>query len=221
VNPYEGVFGDPLVWLEGEVPWSWRAEDWLYHSPLGQPWRRYDSLAALYCTEQMSAAARLPYAQARPALEALLAQRTARTWAAPRAQRLAKLAASAVRPRGVMEADVALERVALALQDYKFARGRYPASLAELQETLGWTIPPDPFSGKAFLYRTHGAGFVVYSVGPDMKDDGGTPQAKEHSNTEAPGDLVWSSEWHAPPEKPITPPPPPTMPVTPSPGIPL
>ena len=34
----------------------------------------------------------------------------------------------------------------------------------------------DPFSlGKPLLYRRNGSGYVLYSIGPDGKDDGGRP----------------------------------------------
>jgi hypothetical protein len=50
-----------------------------------------------------------------------------------------------------------------------------------LPESLGAALSPlptDPFDGKPLHYRRDGAGFVVYSVGPDGKFDGGAPEAK-------------------------------------------
>jgi hypothetical protein len=36
----------------------------------------------------------------------------------------------------------------------------------------------DPFSGQALVYRREGAGYVLYSVGPDGKDDGGVEKTE-------------------------------------------
>lgn len=65
-------------------------------------------------------------------------------------------------------------QIALALCIYKSERGTYPDSLSAL-EAAGFTLPNDPFSGQPFKYRREGAGFIVYSIGSDMKDDGGLP----------------------------------------------
>ena len=64
--------------------------------------------------------------------------------------------------------------VGLALAAYHAEHGTYPDSLAEL-ETAGWDLPNDPFGGGPLHYRTEGDGFVVWSLGPDMDDDGGRP----------------------------------------------
>ncbi len=34
-------------------------------------------------------------------------------------------------------------------------------------------VPTDPFDGKNLKYRTRETGFVVYSVGEDLTDEGG------------------------------------------------
>jgi hypothetical protein len=46
--------------------------------------------------------------------------------------------------------------------------------LAELAPSYLETVPVDPFDGQPLRYRTQGAGYVLYSIGPDLKDDGGT-----------------------------------------------
>ncbi len=79
----------------------------------------------------------------------------------------------------------------LAVQAYRARFGAYPATLADAESKLGWTLPKDPFSGKDLLYKRQGKGFVVYSVGPDMKDDGGTESDKAYNYPKASGDLVW------------------------------
>jgi hypothetical protein len=64
--------------------------------------------------------------------------------------------------------------IALALTVYRSQRGTYPASLVQLEQA-GFRVPNDPFGGKAFRYHKDASGVVVYSVGPDVEDDGGRP----------------------------------------------
>jgi len=58
---------------------------------------------------------------------------------------------------------------------FRSAKGRYPAALDELSPEFLDKLPPDPFTGKPFRYqlREDGASFIVYSVGENLKDDGG------------------------------------------------
>jgi len=71
-------------------------------------------------------------------------------------------------------------RVCLALARYRAAHGGYPPSLTSLEPTYLTAMPHDPWSGKPFGYRRidpasdeFGRGYLLYTVGADMKDDGG------------------------------------------------
>lgn len=91
--------------------------------------------------------------------------------------------------------ELARTQVFLALQAYKARYGGYPATMQELRSKLGWKLPKDPFSGKDFIYKRQGKGFILYSVGPDMRDDGGRPVPDDKSNAlDARGDIVLSSK---------------------------
>lgn len=68
---------------------------------------------------------------------------------------------------------IGLGQWALALRVYHIRHGSYPDSLRQAREAVGWQLPKDPFSGKDFVYRREGKGYVLYSVGLDMKDNGG------------------------------------------------
>ena len=81
--------------------------------------------------------------------------------------------------------NIELCRVVLLLKAYKYERGAYPATLAQLQETLDWQLPQDPFSGQDFVYRRQGEGFKLYSFGPDLDDDSGTYSSYDDR------DIVW------------------------------
>jgi len=66
--------------------------------------------------------------------------------------------------------------VTLALHTYRLEQGHYPASLAELAPAYLQKLPDDPCAAEGtFHYRLKGADYVLYSVGPDGKDDGGRP----------------------------------------------
>lgn len=65
---------------------------------------------------------------------------------------------------------------ALALRAYRMERGHYPETLQELSPSYLKRMPVDPFAlRKPLCYRRNGAKYVLYSIGPDGRDDGGKP----------------------------------------------
>jgi hypothetical protein len=70
------------------------------------------------------------------------------------------------------EARIGTSRVAAALRQYRVTHGGYPQSLESIRDLLP-EPPIDPFTGRPYLYRREGAGFVVWSVGEDLLDNGG------------------------------------------------
>jgi hypothetical protein len=95
------------------------------------------------------------------------------------------------------DANLALLRAALALQAHRAERGAYPDELAALVPAYLEAVPTDPFDGKPLRYRRDGGSYVLYSVGPDRRDDGGRAirdQQGEVSHVvfaESTGDIVW------------------------------
>jgi hypothetical protein len=67
-------------------------------------------------------------------------------------------------------------RVALAVQRHRLAEGKFVDTLAELVPTYLDAVPKDPFDGEDMRYERLAAGYVVYSVGEDLSDDGGKEQ---------------------------------------------
>ncbi len=61
----------------------------------------------------------------------------------------------------------------LALAGYHAEHGAYPKKLAELAPEYFSELPKDPFSDGDFIYRLERDGYILYSVGPNGKDDGG------------------------------------------------
>ena len=95
-----------------------------------------------------------------------------------------------------------LLRTETALERYRHAHHRYPADLAALVPAYLKTIPIDVCSGKANTPLRYslsknttqaGQSYLLYSVGPDMHDDGGIPQ--KYVGDTSPGDLVAGRLW--------------------------
>jgi hypothetical protein len=64
---------------------------------------------------------------------------------------------------------------ALAVERFRRAHNNaLPASLAELVPAYLPSVPTDPFDGKSLRFRKRDAGYVVYSIGLNGKDDDGT-----------------------------------------------
>lgn len=91
--------------------------------------------------------------------------------------------------------------VACALERYWLEHRRYPDTLAELVPQFLVAVPHDVVDGQPLRYRLDGAGgFVLYSIGWDLVDDGGTVAWKNPSQTSGHpqldrenGDWVWRS----------------------------
>ncbi len=66
-----------------------------------------------------------------------------------------------------------LAEVAFAMAAYKAEKGEYPQKLADLAPDYLKTVPNDIYTDKPLIYRLADDGYVLYSVGEDMKDDGG------------------------------------------------
>ena len=76
---------------------------------------------------------------------------------------------------------------AVALEQFRAAhQNRWPAALSDLTPNYLAGTPVDPFDGRPLRYRQEGEGYLLYTIGPDLKDDsGGRLSGKE-------GDLVFA-----------------------------
>jgi hypothetical protein len=143
---------------------------------------RYLELMAAYVE-----AAKRPWPEA--AKEVVRLDRRAQELFPLRASPMALMAPSGRAAFGVTGRDAALSgawQVALALKAYHHDHGAYPVSLAEAEQAT-WKLPLDPFTGKPYHYRRSGAGFVVWSVGFDQKDDGARPYPEGWDSLLTPG----------------------------------
>jgi hypothetical protein len=71
-------------------------------------------------------------------------------------------------------ASVRAARIAIAVERYRRAhQEQLPSDLAALVPAYLDALPIDPYSGAPMRYKPAGSGYVVYSLGPNRKDDGG------------------------------------------------
>jgi hypothetical protein len=68
--------------------------------------------------------------------------------------------------------------VALALRGFCNDQHRYPEQLEELVPKYLAKMPVDQFTGGSPIYRQTEAGYLLYSVGPNTKDEGGRKDGK-------------------------------------------
>lgn len=66
-----------------------------------------------------------------------------------------------------------IETIAVALACFHAENGRWPGELKELCPSLLKAIPADRFSVKPLVYRPTEKGYLLYSVGMNLTDDGG------------------------------------------------
>jgi len=79
----------------------------------------------------------------------------------------------AARAEDTAEMQSRLAILAFALAGYRADHGSYPTRLADLTPKYIAQISPDICGDSDLHYRRDGAGYLLYSVGPNGKDDGG------------------------------------------------
>jgi len=78
-----------------------------------------------------------------------------------------------------------ITRAGLALLQEKKTQGAFPQTL----EGVELKNLEDPFSKDLLHYKLQGQGFIIYSIGSDQKDNGGSPKQKKQKTD---FDIVWS-----------------------------
>jgi hypothetical protein len=109
-----------------------------------------------------------------------------------------------VEQRGRAPAQLRCAIAAVAAERFRQEHGRWPDSLKELVAAgfLG-EVPADPYDGAPLRFRRLDYGLVVYALGPDGKDDGGTLIRKAPA-AEGPdvGFRLWNAAQRRQPPKP-------------------
>jgi len=93
---------------------------------------------------------------------------------------------------------IAMQRLALtalAIENFAAANRSFPEKLDELVPKFLLESPSDPFTGLELKYHRSAKGYVVYSVGPDMQDDGGLEASrKKESDDKRSYDITFTVE---------------------------
>jgi hypothetical protein len=76
--------------------------------------------------------------------------------------------------------------LAVAMWRYRLKNGSFPERLAQLVPAYLSAVPVDPFTGRPMRMGKAAGRLAIYSVGPDLSDDGGTPFDRKTSK----GDLT-------------------------------
>ena len=89
-----------------------------------------------------------------------------------------------------MQAQLRVSLTGLSLLRHKLAHGAYPATLAEIDPRFLPATPLDPFTGTPLIYHTEGDGFLLYSIGTNLRDDHGASE-RPPPNHNPDSDVVW------------------------------
>jgi len=84
-----------------------------------------------------------------------------------------------------MVAELRITQTGLNLLQYKQKEGAFPDTL----EAIKPQNIKDPFSDGPLVYKTDGQNFILYSIGPDYKDNNGSPRKGKQ---EKDWDIVWN-----------------------------
>jgi tetratricopeptide (TPR) repeat protein len=190
VNMYRALCGDRLFsfsvmkWIKGDhsnlsvPPDSGDVVMLIYSLPKPLFPKFLINYSYIYCLELTARTIKsidLPYKEAIKEFRAVESQ----IQEIPKALVLAGLMAPSLKSALIIEtqndAHLGAAEVALQLIIYKEENGVFPETLVGLDED----IPLDPFTDKSFLYRRGGDGFVVYSVGENLLDDGGIVESND------------------------------------------
>jgi hypothetical protein len=137
-----------------------------------------DQLFYLQYMERMIAAYKLPYAETIVELESLEAEHRSQEGF----QRLRHAMSQAILPlltgirieTGRGTASLRCAATLVACERYHLAHGSWPAQLSDLTPQFMEKVPLDPFDGQPLRYQLTPEAVMVYSIGQDLVDDGGT-----------------------------------------------
>ena len=138
--------------------------------PLGQWLRKLDEIGYLRSIGEEIASEKRFHEAGMPDP---LGDRPSFAWYAPVTYCLMPAFAAARRKRDVTVATIALARWGLAIEVYRQRTGRFPETLRDIEGSLGWRLPADPFTAGDLRYRRLGSRYLLYSLGANRRDDGG------------------------------------------------
>jgi hypothetical protein len=171
------VQGEALWWHQAlRSMWEGRGHQGIVIiGPLLRPLLRHHAVLRLQTASDALAAARLPWPDRISAMNKITERRTIVPEILPyvAAWRAVPVARDQTVRLAEAVAAVRCARLVIGIERYRRARGRLPSALSDITGPVGEQAL-DPFTGKSLLYSHTGAGYVIYSVGRNGHDDGGT-----------------------------------------------
>ncbi len=156
----------------------------LYGSPLGRPLMNLDEASYADIMSRFASAAELVYYRAAQEL----ASADKEIQLLPRARVLTKVLAPALaracEAQARHEVMLDLAQLGLLIEQYKARNDLFPGALDDIASELGGSLPVDPYTGGRYHYRPSADTFLLYSVGRNLRDDGGKHDFMG-------GDIVW------------------------------
>jgi hypothetical protein len=92
------------------------------------------------------------------------------------------------------EAKLRDAQTALAIERYRLVNGSLPGQLNDLVPAFLPAVPADPFDGKPLRYKLLATGYIVYSVGEDREDNGGTEKTSKGQSYVPGTDITFTVE---------------------------
>lgn len=91
-----------------------------------------------------------------------------------------------------IDARLGAAETGIANRIYRQKHGKFADSLNQLTPEILPALPLDPFTGKDYIYRKTDKGFIVYSIGDNLKDDNGISQKEKGWKGDF--DIVWEDK---------------------------
>lgn len=169
----ERIFGleSALLFLKGEYEKDFFQGGKLYYWVL-RPVYKNEIIWLMGNYDLMLQAAEMPYYSSRDSIE--LEERINSTpWYYIMSRLFLPNAITVLFKRATLEAIFDTARIGIACKIYKNMHGDFPEDLAELSPEILEEVPVDPFTGDHLIYKKQDSGIMVYSIGSNLKDDGG------------------------------------------------
>jgi hypothetical protein len=156
----------------------------IYGSVFARPWFNMDEETYAETTSRLTEISRLPYYEALPQMQELDKE----IEGLPRTRVLSRILlpalTRAIEAQARVEAELDMMQIGISVEQYHANTGSYPATLDTIAPSLGGSVPMDSFTGQPYHYQLSGGSFLLYSVGSNLADDGGTFDVLQ-------GDIVW------------------------------
>ena len=191
----------PAVAFSGELSWGLLNFSVLPHYPQ----RRFDRLAYVRLMRRSIVLSGLPWPYISKEIVDLETD-TSKSWLTLTpltSNMLVPIMVSSLKKREITEAHIRLTWAGVAVEVYRNEHGAYPALLDDVAELVGAENLQDPFGAvlsesasgytqAPLIYRRRGDSYVLYSVGPNMIDDGGKEPLKSDRTPDwDQSDIVW------------------------------